>query len=284
MATYPIRMMKDEQGMPFVPLTHMNAVMGDEYTIAPMTANKISNSHYKITNNELEIDDLKKKLAAISFDDISGVSTPCYMSLNNSSEYPIYNINGITELDLSSYSGVVSLFEFTGDKWKLGKIGSSAQSGGHGITDESGNLMPQRLVLNFSGFNVTDDSGNGATKISSKHDRVISEVTNSNITLTNSTWTNLLTSDLSINDTGYYRITVYVLLNTITSVSREIGVDINGDIEWSIQYTRFGHTYSTIKGLTVGDIVNPKIYIDPLTSSDSATINSVRLVLERVYN
>ena len=53
MAIYPIKMLKDEQGQPFVPLTHISAVSGEEYTTTVLVAAKQSAGHYKITNTDL---------------------------------------------------------------------------------------------------------------------------------------------------------------------------------------------------------------------------------------
>ena len=55
MARYPIKMLKDESGQPFVPLTHVSAVTGEEYTTTTLNAIKQSNGHYKITNEKSKV-------------------------------------------------------------------------------------------------------------------------------------------------------------------------------------------------------------------------------------
>ena len=74
MARYPIKMLKDESGQPFVPLTHVSAVTGEEYTTTILNAIKQSSGHYKITNEDLSTDLLNGKVIAVKFDNVTQVT------------------------------------------------------------------------------------------------------------------------------------------------------------------------------------------------------------------
>ncbi len=49
MATYPIKMLQDESGQPFVPANQNSALLGDKYISSILTATKDDASHYTIT-------------------------------------------------------------------------------------------------------------------------------------------------------------------------------------------------------------------------------------------
>ena len=161
MSRYPIKMLRDEEGQPFVPLTHINAVTGAKYVQAIFETTKIDNTHYQITSDDLTIDDIRDKFIVVKFGETKKSNTTSYIKMNNSASYPIVAPDG-DMLEIGDLSNSVCLFNFTNDKWIT--IGSTS-GGGHKITDTDGNIMVQRSVLNFTNFTVEDDAGNGATKI-----------------------------------------------------------------------------------------------------------------------
>ena len=166
MARYPIKMLKDESGQPFVPLTHVSAVAGEEYTTTTLDAVKQSNGHYKIINEDLSTDLLNRKVIAVKFDNVSGAPAPSYLKFNDDTEYPLYQADGINYLVISEYGNSVVFLVLNTNKWQLLKVATdSSASGGHGITDEDGNVMPQRNMVQFVNLKVEDIPGNGATRI-----------------------------------------------------------------------------------------------------------------------
>ena len=88
MAIYPIKLLKDEQGQPFIPLTHVNAVAGEEYTTTVLTATKQSDGHYQILNDDIDKKTITNKVVVVDFD-IIGESLPTsYLGINGGTEYP----------------------------------------------------------------------------------------------------------------------------------------------------------------------------------------------------
>lgn len=163
MATYPIKMMIDESGQPFVPLTSLDAVIGEKNLQYIIDATETSAGHFNIIIKDVTLDKLKNTVVVIRWPQISSTVKPSYLQLNEESEAPLYNGTGTEYLDLEDASNTVNILAYDGEKWILT---SGAGSGsGHVITDEDGNTMEQQKVLNFVGFNVENDAANRATKI-----------------------------------------------------------------------------------------------------------------------
>lgn len=163
MATYPIKMMIDESGQPFVPLTSLDAVIGEKNLQYIIDATETSAGHFNIIIKDVTLDGLKNTVVVIRWPQISSTVKPSYLQLNEESEIPLYNGAGTEYLDLEDVSNTVNMLAYDGEKWILT---SGAGSGsGHVITDEDGNTMEQQKVLNFIGFNVENDTANRATKI-----------------------------------------------------------------------------------------------------------------------
>lgn len=286
MAIYPIKLLKDESGQPFIPLTHVNAVAGEEYTTTILTANKVSNGHYKITNKDITLDMLKNKIIDIQFDEIGDITNPAYIKVNNSAEYPIYQADGLTTLILTGLDNSVCMFSFTGARWQLVKVGTDgASGGGHSITNTNGDVMTQRNVLNFDGATVVDDPGNGATKvITNWATERVNTITGS---ITKDTWTNLLASGMTVPIDGFYRIWVFLSLDNLTSVNKEIGVRVlQGDTEigaeWKRQYKRLREYFVIAGNLTKNAIIQPQIYVDNIASTDTTKINNGKVYIEYI--
>ena len=167
MATYPIKVLKDEQGEPFIPLTEVKAVMGEEYTIGILNATQVIEGHYKIVNEHLDLLNITNQIIAIQFPEITSTSITSYLQLNDETEYPIYQIDGTTPLLLSTISNGAGFFKFTGSQYNLVKIGTSSEEsgGGHVIIDNTGNILPQRPSLTFKGMDVSDDTTTGSTVV-----------------------------------------------------------------------------------------------------------------------
>lgn len=168
MAQYPIKLLKDESGVPFVPLTSIKAVMGEEYIQSTFTAIEDSTGHFTISNDKLTDEDLLNKIIAISFPEDITPTTNSYLKLNNGTEYLIKDENGTGPLLIKDFTNVVCFIMRKLNSWQLVKTGAeaTASSGGHTIVDNDGNILPQQSVLQFKGFGVSDNAGTGATVIS----------------------------------------------------------------------------------------------------------------------
>ena len=163
MATYPIKMMIDESGQPFVPLTSLDAVIGEKNLQYIIDATETSAGHFNIIIKDVTLDKLENTVVVVRWPQISSTVKPSYLQLNEEGEIPLYNGTGTEYLDLEDASNTVNILAYNGEKWILT---SGAGSGsGHVITDEDGNTMEQQKVLNFIGFNVENDTANRATKI-----------------------------------------------------------------------------------------------------------------------
>ena len=163
MATYPIKMMIDESGQPFVPLTSLDAVIGEKNLQYIIDATETSAGHFNIIIKDVTLDKLKNTVVVVRWPQINSTVKPSYLQLNEESEVLLYNGAGTEYLDLEDASNTVNMLAYDGEKWILT---SGAGSGsGHVITDEDGNTMEQQKVLSFVGFNVENDAANRATKI-----------------------------------------------------------------------------------------------------------------------
>ena len=168
MAQYPIKLMKDESGQPFVPLTSIKAVVGEEYIQTALLAEQVSTGHFVITNDKITDSDILNKIVAVSFPDEITATTNSYLKINEENEYLIYDEDGTGPLLIKDFAHVICFLMRKEDRWQLVKTGAAATaaSGGHTIIDNDGNVMPQQKVLQFKGFGVSDNAGTGATVIS----------------------------------------------------------------------------------------------------------------------
>lgn len=286
MSRYPIKMLKDESGQPFVPLTHVMAVTGEEYTTAILIANKLSKSHYQIVNDDLNTKILKNKIIAVKFDEIGEIDNVSYLKINNDAEYPFYKADGLNPLILSGLDESVCLFTFNDNKWKLTLVGThEGSSGGHAITDYNGSVMTQRSVLNFDGATVKDDPSNGATKIITNW--ATEKVNTITGNVSSGSWTNLLSTGISIPMDGQYKIHTYLYFDNLTEVGKEIGVRIMKNTteigsEWKYQYKRLRGNYTIAGDFNKGDVIIPQIYIDNLTSTNTSKIISGYVYIEYI--
>lgn len=286
MSRYPIKMLKDESGQPFVPLTHVMAVAGEEYTTAILIANKLSKSHYQIVNDDLNTKILKDKIIAVKFDEIGEIDNVSYLKINNDAEYPFYKADGLNPLILSGLDESVCLFTFNDNKWKLTLVGTDeGSSGGHAITDYNGSVMTQRSVLNFDGATVKDDPSNGATKIITNW--ATEKVNTITGNVSSGSWTNLLSTGISIPMDGQYKIHTYLYFDNLTEVGKEIGVRVMKNTteigsEWKYQYKRLRGNYTIIGDFNKGDVIIPQIYIDNLTSTNTSKIISGYVYIEYI--
>lgn len=164
MAVYPIKLLKDESGQPFVPLTSVEAIYGDKNLQYILNVTQVSNGHFKVECKGLTLKDATNSAIAVRWPEITTVVKPSYLQLNDEAEKAIYAPDGTNYLDLEDSTDVVNFVAYDGSKWVL--IGNaSTGSGGHVITDGEGNTMEQQKILNFVGFNVENDNTNRATKI-----------------------------------------------------------------------------------------------------------------------
>lgn len=283
MAIYPIKMLKDEQGQPFVPLTHISAVAGEEYTTTVLTAVKQSAGHYKITNTDLTLSLINNKVIAVKFNNVSEATMPSYLRLNSEAEKVMYQSDGTNYLDLSGFDTAVAFFTYTGGKFQLLEVGATASNAGHTITDTNGNVMTNRSVLNFKYFDVSDQPSLGATQVSNPNYMLV-RTGLSSATVTGATWTSALVSGQTITTdvAGYYRITVALELNNISEVGREVGLRVGNKEVWDYQFKRFKKNMSIIIQANANTTLTPEIYIDKITSTDTITATTT-VYVERLY-
>lgn len=169
MAIYPVKLLKDESGSPFVPLTSMSAVIGEELVQTTLTATEVSTGHFVIESDKLTEIELQSKIIAVVFPDEVTATTNSYLKLNsNGTEYQIFEANGTSPLLVKDYVGAICFIMLKGNKWQLIRTSASGSGGGggHTILDGDGNVMPQQSILQFKGFGVSDSAGTGATVIS----------------------------------------------------------------------------------------------------------------------
>lgn len=163
MAVYPIKMMKDESGQPFVPLTSLDAVIGEKNLQYILDAEELSAGHFRVNFKDLEMKDIINSIIVVRWPQITSTMKPSYLKLNNNTEAVLYDGTGKEYMDLEDASGTINLLAYDGTKWI--QATGSGSGGGHVITDGEGHSMEQQKVLSFVGFNVENDAANRATKI-----------------------------------------------------------------------------------------------------------------------
>lgn len=163
MAVYPIKMMKDESGQPFVPLTSLDAVIGEKNLQYILDADELSAGHFRVNFKDLEMKDITNSIIVVRWPQITSTVKPSYLKLNNNTEAILYDGTGKEYMDLEDASGTINLLAYDGTKWI--QATGSGSGGGHVITDGDGHSMEQQKVLSFVGFNVENDAANRATKI-----------------------------------------------------------------------------------------------------------------------
>lgn len=168
MSQYPIKLLKDESGIPFVPLTSLQAVAGEEYIQSVFVATEASTGHFVITNDKMRDEDLLNRVIAVSFPDTLKSATNSYLRLNDNDEYLIYDEDGSGPLLIKDFENIVCFLMRKELSWQLIKTGAAAAAsgGGHTILDGENNLMPQQAILQFKGFGVSNNDSLGATVIS----------------------------------------------------------------------------------------------------------------------
>lgn len=285
MAIYPIKMVKDENGQPFIPLTHISAVAGEEYITAVLTAFKQSKSRYKINNDKISMKDINNGIIAVRFDIIDVYDEVSYLSINNETYYPIHKDGDPVPLNIGTVKNLTCLLQFNDGKWNLinKSEGGSSSTGGHTILDENGNVMTERQVMQFKGLDVTDDISNAATVITNKPNGLIHFKSIDSKTLTNSTWINIA-SNIDLPKSGYYEFKVHIIGNNLSKVGKEIGIKVNSNntttYDWYYQYKRLDHTYLLQGNFNAGEKANIDIYVDPLSSTEATSITSGYITVE----
>lgn len=283
MATCPVKWLKDEDGNKFMPITHIDAVLGEEYTTAVLTAKKQSAGHYLIENDNLEYASINNCLLAVRFDEIGETTNPAYIKLNNEQEYPIYKADGINTLPLTGLENSVCLFTYIDKKWQLTIVGvdESASGGGHVIVDEDNNILPQRSVLNFRGFDIKDSAGDGATVIKNPS-WCLGGYEGINGEITADTWTRLYDEGLYAPEAGVYKVSTYLKLNNISQVGREVCVRVGETEEWYYQFKRLSHTFTTLLTVEDGQNLTPSIFVDKISSADDIIITECKIYIEHI--
>lgn len=166
MATYPIKLMYDESGHAFVPLTSMEAVIGEKNVQYLLDAVELSPGHFQIKLEDIQLNKLTSSVIVVRWPKITSTIKPSYLQLNEEIEKPLYNGTGTDYLNLEDASHTVNMFAYDGEKWILASgAGSGSGSGGHTITNGAGETMEQQKILNFVGLTVENDTANRATKI-----------------------------------------------------------------------------------------------------------------------
>jgi hypothetical protein len=164
MAICPIKILKDEQGKDFVPLTHMRAISGGEYVTSTFTATQDSAGNFTIAHDDIEENDLKDRIVGVTFPATVSTSTSGYKLRfkNSTTEYLYYTItieDGSTALDVTKYKNTTCLLKRNESNWQLIKTGVVDMTHpGHTILNSSGTGMTYRTNLRFNGMTVTDSS------------------------------------------------------------------------------------------------------------------------------
>lgn len=97
----------------------------------------------------------------------------------------------------------------------------TSASGGHGISDENGNVMPQRNMVQFVNLTVEDIPGDGATRITNSNwVRTYNGITG---TISANNWIDVSPFPWYSEEDGVYRVSCLIELNNITTIGREIG-------------------------------------------------------------
>ena len=164
MAICPIKILKDEQGKDFVPLTHMRAISGGEYVTATFTAVQDSAGNFTIEHGDIVENDLKNRIVGVTFPASVSTSTSGYKLRFKNSEttYSYYSImieDGATNMDVTLYKSTTCLLKRNESSWQLVKTGVVDMTHpGHTILNSSGTSMTYRTNLRFNGMTVTDSS------------------------------------------------------------------------------------------------------------------------------
>ena len=82
MATYPIKMMIDESGQPFVPLTSLDAVVGEKKLQYVLDATEKSAGLFLFISKELKMTDLINTIIVVRWPDINSTVKPSYLQIN----------------------------------------------------------------------------------------------------------------------------------------------------------------------------------------------------------
>lgn len=282
---YPVKMLKDENGQPFVPLTHVKAVAGEEFTTAVLNAAVVSAGHYQITNDDLSTQYITGKVIAVKFENSSSAVAQNFLKINNETEYALYKSDGVNYLVMADVANAVCFFTFTGTKFQLLMVGADTQSGGgHAITDSDGTLMAQRSVLNFDGAEVVDVPGQGATSVKtgwiSQQISLKTDITSTGV------WQPALNSSITLSQAGTYKFHILLHLDRLTYVSRQIGIRVckgtDRTTTWEYQYSDYKKTSTIIKQLSANSAVTVEIYFNNMTSTDPVVINEAYMYIEYI--
>ncbi len=280
MALYPIKLLKDELGNPFMPIACEESIVGGKYTLTIFEAEKQSAGHYKIEHTGLTNSDLDNKIIGLAFDDVTGATSPSYLQLNTQTELPLYSYDGTTPLDLSNYDEGVALVSLMTNKWVLVKTGATGAAK-HGITNTSHTLMTDRGALWFDKFEVSDAASYGATRIGNPtwSNSIVSGITG---LISPDSWIALSAATITAPEAGTYRIILHLKLTDISEINREIGIKFGNKQDWCLQYKRLNHTFVIEDSFQSGDSFVPSIYVDKITSTDTINIEECDFYIEHI--
>ena len=106
MGTYKTKVLIDENGESFMPITCEEAVIGGKYILSVFEAEKQTTNHYKITANNISSSNLLNKVVGLTFDNVSDASAPSFIQFNNETELPVYDCDGTTPLGINSFENI----------------------------------------------------------------------------------------------------------------------------------------------------------------------------------
>lgn len=159
MATYPIKMLKDEMGQNFVPYTHVRAVSGGMFVTSTLNATQDATGKFTITHEDLVENDLKGKIVGVCFPSTVTATSTYTLRFKTGSYYTIYAEDGTSALDISKCKNMICFLKRNESTWQLVRTGAASIAGsGHYILNSSNVEMTQRSHLKFTGMNVTDSS------------------------------------------------------------------------------------------------------------------------------
>lgn len=236
--------------------------------------------HYILNDMNCDAEMLEGKIFAIRFDKIVNPTYPSFLSSDRIKNYPLYGSDGATFLSVGDLNESVILLTFNNKKWQLVKtIFRSNENVGHVLTDDTGKLLPNRQIVKFENFDVSDSPGEGAIKLSNPiwSMKKIMGLTGA---IEGFQWYPLYLDALEAPKTGDYKITINLQLNNISTPMREIGVKVGQQEDWLVQEKRLRHSFVVIDHFEKGESLIPAIYVDKMATSDTINIEDCNFYIE----
>ena len=236
--------------------------------------------HYDLTISNCTAADLQNKIFALRFDKIENPTYPSFLCLNKKEEYPLYNSDGATYLSLPDLYNAIVLFTLINDKWQIVKtIYRSSENVGHVLTDNKGQLLPNRQVLKLNKFIIQDNPGEGAIELINPI-WALRNIEGIKGVINPVTWTPVYQDRLLATQDGIYKITVHLCLNATYTTPREVGVRVKEYEDWVPQIKRLKHNFIIMGDFKKGESLVPEVFVDKMSTSDTINIEECSFYIE----